>query len=122
MDKIVICENCKNFHYKGVKKCECGSTSFAPTSDYNEKFINPFPNGFENWQETHFEVVNFITTKTIGTQDNILTKLQSEEGCTSLYDVAKEWTNEFEKLNTGREWDGEFFEEIESFCQNKLKI
>lgn len=82
------------------------------------KFL--FPNGLESWQETHFEVVSFITANTIGTQDNYLTKIQESEGSTGLFDVARDWANEFEKLNAGREWDGEFFEEIEAFCKSKM--
>lgn len=30
------------------------------------------------------------------------------------------WAKEFEALNKGREWDGEYMEEIESFFKTKI--
>lgn len=32
-----------------------------------------------------------------------------------MYELAEELTDKFETLNQNREWDGEFFDEIEAF-------
>lgn len=82
----------------------------------NKKFIN----GFISWQETHFEVVDFITTIRVqDTLTGVIAERQESQGTGGLYELAEEWTDEFEILNKGREWDGEFFDEIEEFCKNK---
>ena len=44
----------------------------------------------------------------------------SEQGHGGLYELAEELTDEFELLNKGRVWDGEFFDEIEEFLSEKL--
>ena len=42
-----------------------------------------------------------------------------EQGTGGMYELAEELTDEFEKLNADREWDGEFFDEIEEFITSK---
>ena len=81
-----------------------------------------FSNGFESWHETHFEVVQEISNELSKVQpEGIVKKMQDEFGHGGLYILAFELTNEFEKLNKGRQWDGEFFDEIETFLAEKLK-
>ena len=80
-----------------------------------------FPNGFESWQETHFEVVQAITIEYM--KDNprgVVKERHDSQGHGGLYELAEELTNEFEELNKGREWDGEFFDEIQDFLNSKL--
>lgn len=80
-----------------------------------------FPNGFENWQETHFEVVQAIALEAAKDQPQGIVKLRQEnQGHGGLYELAEELTDEFEKLNEGKNWDGEFFDEIEEFLEKKL--
>lgn len=79
-----------------------------------------FENGFASWQETHFEVVDYITS--IRRADKItglIAKVQESQGTGGLYELAEKWTNEFELLNKDRVWDGEFYDEIENFCKTK---
>jgi hypothetical protein len=78
-----------------------------------------FPNGFDNWYETHHEVVSFMERECRRSEDCEVVKVLYTQGTGGIYELAKEWTDEFEKLNKGREWDGEFFDEIEKFCNNK---
>ena len=81
-----------------------------------------FPNGFESWQETHFEVVNGITKelrKDVFTS-KVIEKRHEEQGTGGMYELAEELTDEFELLNKGRMWDGEFFDEIDEFLKKKL--
>lgn len=78
-----------------------------------------FPNGFESFMETHHEVVTALTLAR--EKNHPVTETMNEEGGTGrFYEVATEWTKEFETTNKGREWDGEFFDEIESFINSKF--
>jgi hypothetical protein len=99
--------------------------------------MKKFPNGFASWQETHYEVVTAINNN-CSAEDmsevffeyadcvekrkvNIINRALREKGHGGLYELAEELTDEFESLNKGREWDGEFFEEIERFLDEKFK-
>lgn len=75
-------------------------------------------NGTTAWIETHFEVVRFITQNedSFPTIQNIL----EEKGTGGLYELSEDLTDEFETSYEGKEWDGEFFDEIEEFLLNKL--
>ena len=85
--------------------------------------MKEFPNGFASWQETHYEVVAAITSIALDNdnKDNLVYKTYREDGLGGLYELAEELTDEFELLNKGREWDGEFFEEIEGFLNGKFR-
>jgi hypothetical protein len=84
--------------------------------------MKKFPNGFESWQETHFEVVSYIYDLRYNSpiESNIINDIQLKQGTGGFYELAEDLTDEFEKLNEGREWDGEFFDEIEEFLEKKL--
>jgi hypothetical protein len=84
-----------------------------------------FPNGFASWQETHYEVVAaIIVAHAMHTHEidhsELLEKTIKEKGHGGLYELAEDLTDEFETINKNREWDGEFFEEIETFLNEKL--
>ena len=85
--------------------------------------MKEFPNGFASWQETHYEVVAAITSIALDNdnKDNLVYKTYREDGLGGLYELAEELTDEFELLNKDREWDGEFFDEIERFLDEKFK-
>lgn len=73
-----------------------------------------------NWIETYFEVVSFISYELSQNPKNgVIIETQIVQGHCGLYDLANEWTNEFEGFNKGREWDGEFIDEIFAFCVKK---
>lgn len=92
-----------------------------------------FPNGFTNWHETHFEIVQEIAQRlsALGpvSEDCVVQQRQKEQGHGGLYELAQELTDEFEKKYEDVAWgedevDGEileFYETIEAFCFNKLK-
>ena len=73
-----------------------------------------FPNGFESWCKTYYEIVNFLifTSK--------VAKPCKQYSTEEMYELVRELTDEFETLNKGREWNGEFFKEIESFLIKKI--
>ena len=80
-----------------------------------------FPNGFTSWNETHFEIVSMLTLEYKRNENGAIGKFNEDYGTGGLYEIAEEWTDEFEELNKDRKWDGEFFNEIESFFAKKLK-
>lgn len=85
-----------------------------------------FPNGFTSWMETHHEVVEYITNFIDSfeiPEDELpqseIKAARDANGTTGLYEVAENWTDEFENINKGRDWDGEFMDEINTFCISK---
>lgn len=80
-----------------------------------------FPNGFASWIETHYEVVAAIEREQCKDEpQGLVAERHGAQGHGGLYELAEELTDEFEKLNEGRSWDGDFFDEIDSFLQEKL--
>lgn len=83
-----------------------------------------FPNSFESWQETHYEIVEALITelgKPGPNKNNPVKKYYEQTGRGGMYELAEQWTDEFEKENKGREWDGEFMEAIWDFTDKKIK-
>jgi hypothetical protein len=72
-----------------------------------------------SWQETHYEVVAGIISR-IDIEGTIPNAVQKGKGTGGLYELAKDLTDEFETINAGRQWDGEFFDVIEKFLHKKL--
>ncbi len=85
--------------------------------------MKTFPNGFESWQETHYEVVSEIISydEHGDFHHELVRAVMEDKGRGGLYELANDLTDEFETLHQGREWDGEFFEEIENFLDEKLR-
>ena len=98
------------------------------TDDLGNKvlnLLNKFPNGFESWMETHHEVVTAITEAMTAEElepefQNVATRRREEQGIGGVYELAEELTDKFEQLNKGREWDGEFFDEVTEFLRTEL--
>jgi len=80
-----------------------------------------FPNGFASWQETHYEVVQAITIELTADKRGLVAQRHEAQGHGGLYALAEELTDEFEAIHEGHEWDGEFFETIEEWLNEKLK-
>jgi len=78
-------------------------------------------NGKRSWLETHHEVVTRMTLADLRCdprlEDIICT---ADVGMTIMYDIADELTDTFESRNFERQWDGEFFEEVEEFVEDFL--
>lgn len=89
---------------------------FAPNIDQIEE--PRFPNGLTSYLETHFEVVSHLKIG-VEQEGSALAEYYQKTGTGGLYELAKEYTDEFEQKNKGREWDGEFFDEIEAFVKEK---
>lgn len=98
------------------------------------EYVEPekkFPNGFQSWQETHFEVsVAFKDKLEIWSQlgldvkpSNIVEEAQEGGGRAEVCSLAVELTDEFEKKYEGVKWGEEeldFFDTIDDFLREKL--
>ena len=84
------------------------------------KMVNEqFPNGLCSWRETYYEMIESIIH--LDNQGHpFVEKIMEEQGRGGLWELANKWTCEFEVLNKEREWDGEFFDEMEIFINQKL--
>lgn len=80
--------------------------------------MKKFTNDFASWQETHFEVVSYLT-HTVDTPESMSNKAQEYGGRGCLYQLAEGLTNKFEGMNKDREWDGEFYDEIDAFLEEQ---
>lgn len=75
--------------------------------------------------DTYFEVVRYITAFTNRDEydpeqrRNPIEIAQDDEGWSKLYDIAIKWSEEFDKLNKNRKWNGEFVDAVEEFCNKK---
>lgn len=81
---------------------------------------NQFSRGFESWHETHFEVVDAIFTQ-LNNPYSRASHVQDTMGRGGLYELAQELTDKFEQQFADAQWDGNFFDELDSFLENELK-
>lgn len=81
------------------------------------KIDKEFPNGFLNWFETSVEISEYM----FAALDSDRIKL---DGRGELWELIEEYTDEFEKSHSNITWgeDLEFFDEIDLFMKNKIKL
>lgn len=86
-----------------------------------------FPNGFESWMETHFEISGAINQRFANDEmpSAVVNERQEQQGHGGLYELSRELTDKFEKLHEGKEWgiddDTQYFDHIEAFIEEELK-
>ena len=86
-----------------------------------------FPRGFTSWYETFYEVTAFIEQRLQYYMDNldgineIIYLREDEQGTGGIYELAKEWTDEFEKVHKDTSWGDEdvFSDTIEEWLTEK---
>ena len=86
---------------------------------FKDKQENLFPNGFDSWHETHYEIVSTIEYILNDGSPHKIYDLHSKGGSGYMYEHAQELTNEFELLHKDREWDGDFLDELHNFLNSK---
>ena len=83
-----------------------------------------FTNTFENWHETHFEIVQEITDLLDNENSDIVNKVQNDNGRGGLYLLALDLTNKFEKMHEGKQWgiddNTQYYDAIEEFIEKEL--
>jgi hypothetical protein len=82
-----------------------------------------FPNGFESWHETHFEIVTAIQAFLVDDEafwPPVIQAVQNMEGIGGMYELARDLTDKFENQNAGKNWDGEYFDTIQEFINKEF--
>lgn len=100
---------------EGKRQAEIELRRLAQVAD---KFVEQFPNGFDAWHETHFEIVSYLN-RTVDQDGTFANSTMHTQGTGGLYTVAESLTNEFERQHKGREWDGDFFDTLEAWLQSQ---
>ena len=76
----------------------------------------------DDYLETYYEIVARIEAH-LHEENGFAYDHYCETGTGGLYELAKELTDKFQKLQEGREWDGGFLDEIDNFwaqeCENR---
>ena len=82
-------------------------------------------NDLSTYLETYYEVVSYIE-RYLRDSDNdydddntIIINRHKSQGHGGLYELAKEWNDDFEKIYNDKEWDGEWLDTIEDFLIEK---
>ena len=83
-----------------------------------------FPNGFESWQKTHFEVVEalcYLRDLEEGKKPQNFTEFLDRSASEEMYNLALTLTNKYEEQTKGKKREGSLFDEIEKFVWSEVK-
>ena len=86
--------------------------------------IPDFPNGFESWQKTHFEVVEvlcFMRDLEEEKQPKSFSELIDRTASEGMYNLALQLTNKYEEHTKGKKREQSLFDEIESFVWTEVR-
>lgn len=86
--------------------------------------ITVFPNGFDSWQKTHFEVVEALCYLRDIEEPQLqksFSEMLNRSATDSMYQLARELTDKFEEATKGQLRDRTLFEEIEEFVAREVK-
>ena len=86
--------------------------------------IPDFPNGFESWQKTHFEVVEvlcFMRDLEEEKQPKSFSELIDRTASEGMYNLALQLTNKYEEQTKGKKREQSLFDEIESFVWSEVR-
>lgn len=83
------------------------------------------PNGFVSYNETFFEVVNFISQswddEKLEYDSKTIQDIQNNVGHGGLWELAQELTVKFETKYKGKDWnDLDYFDYIDTFLEKEL--
>ena len=82
---------------------------------------------FETYLETHFEVVSYIERYMLASENDYdvntsaIIDRHKAQGHGGLYELAKEWTDEFQSIHENTEFDGDWLDTIDEYLANKNK-
>jgi hypothetical protein len=74
----------------------------------------------EEYLETYHEIVSKIDWD-IRQEQGFAHEIYEQMGTGGRYELAKELTDKFQRLHKGREWHGEFFDELDKFWAEETK-
>lgn len=83
-----------------------------------------FPNGFESWQRTHFEVVEvlcYLRDLEEEKQPKNFAEFLDRSATEEMYNLALRLTNKYEAETEGKKRERSLFDEIEEFVAREVK-
>lgn len=86
--------------------------------------VPDFPNGFDSWQKTHFEVVEvlvYMRDLEKDQQPKTFSEALDRSATKELYQLAIDLTNQYEQQTKGKERKRTLFDEIEDFVWTEIK-
>lgn len=86
--------------------------------------IPDFPNGFESWQRTHFEVVEvlvYMRNLEEAEKPKSFAEAIDQSATEEMYNLALSLTNKFEEETKGKKRQHTLFDEIEDFVWHEVK-
>jgi hypothetical protein len=86
--------------------------------------IPDFPNGFESWQKTHFEVVEvlcYMRDLEEGQKPKNFSEIFDRSATEEMYSLALNLTNKYEEQTQGKQRERTLFDEIEEFVWGEVK-
>ena len=86
--------------------------------------IPDFPNGFESWQKTHFEVVEVLVYMRSLEEDKkpkSFSEAIDQSATEEMYKLALDLTNKFEEQTKGKKRERTLFDEIEDFVWSEVE-
>lgn len=92
-------------------------------TEWWERIGKPQPKAVSEFLETHYEFAGLIERMRAlpeNEQPNLIREINDEQGTGGFWELAESLTKEFMAKNADREWDGEFFDEVEEFFSQKL--
>ncbi len=102
----------------GINKTEAFNDLVNNMPDGQELTDGRFPNGFESWYETHYFISNHLE-QTEDLKNSLAYQRVTKQGIGGLWELSQELTDEFETINKGRSWDGEWMDELEDWLNKK---
>jgi len=91
---------------------------FSPeTSGFDKSLPEflPFPNGFDQWQLTHFHICRAMDPGRKGSES----AHHSTSAMYSLSELAEDLTNQFENLYKGHTWTNDYLPALKAFCESQ---
>lgn len=96
--------------------------AFDKMQEMADNHVERFPNGFDDWHETHYQMVSAIEREMSKTEPTgRVNDVHLAEGHGGLFTLAKELTDEFEQQYIRQDWiDKEWWDTIDEFIKKKL--
>jgi len=75
----------------------------------------------DSFLETHYRISEILAWENnLDKPCELIEETQAKEGMYGIYQLAKEYTIDFQQLHKNREWDGEFLDVVDDFMKEKL--
>lgn len=121
--RTVKAETMEDARTKAINTCDHSKEIIVREIEGNTE-INKFPNSFEDWYETFFEISEVLFNQQASEDETTLAnRTMSQQGTGGLYLLAERLTHKFETEYKGTLWGSTeelcFFEKIEEFMSQQ---